>query len=132
MPYQIRFLIDENVRNDVSEIFRKRGHEVILSRDVTASATPDHVIAPYGKYESLVIVSHDRDFRKYRKLLPDHERSRFTAGAGRLQLEIDYARSPQRVAEEIEAIEFHYAQAQIRHKPFLMVIMDANIKIQTL
>jgi hypothetical protein len=102
----IRFLFDENVRSDVIQLFQLRGHEIILSREVTGVSTPDQLIAVFGKYESLVIVSHDNDFRKYRQLLPQHERRRFLEGAGRLLLDVPYERSAQRVEEELEAIEF--------------------------
>lgn len=71
MSDPIRFLFDENVRSDVIQLFRQRGHEIILSREVTGVSAPDQLIAVFGKYESLVIVSHDNDFRKYRQLLPN-------------------------------------------------------------
>ena len=131
MQDRIRFLFDENVRSDVVEIFRERGHEVIQSRDVLAISAPDQLLALLGKFESLVIVTHDKDFRKYRQMLPDHGRSRFTAGAGRLQLEIAYELSLQRVTEEIENIEHHYRQAIRRRVPFIMSIQKANIRITT-
>ena len=131
MQGPIRFLFDENVRTDVIEIFRRRGHEIIHSREVLANSAPDQLLALFGKYESLVIVTHDKDFRKYRKMLPEHERSRFTAGAGRLQLEVKYEHSSRRVEEEIENIEHHYFQAQKRKTPFIMSIQDVNIKVIT-
>lgn len=127
----IRFLFDENVRSDVVAIFEERGHDVVLARDVLATSSPDQLLALFGKYERLVIVSHDRDFKKYRAMLPEHERSRFRAGAGRLFLDVAYPKSPQRVAEELESIEFHYWQAQKRHKPFLMTILDVGIRVVT-
>ena len=105
----IRFLFDENVRSDVVAIFEERGHDVVLARDVLATSSPDQLLALFGKYE----------------------RSRFTAGAGRLFLDVAYPKSPQRVAEELESIEFHYWQAQKRHKPFLMTILDVGIRVVT-
>jgi hypothetical protein len=130
VPDPIRFLFDENVRSDVVQLFRDRGHEAIVSRDVTGVPAPDQVIAIFGKYESLVIVSHDNDFRKFKQLLPQHERNRFYAGAGRLLLDVPYDRSVQRIEEEIESIEFHYWQAQRRELPFLMTISKATLRIQ--
>lgn len=90
----IRFLCGDNVRSDVVVILRQRGHEVLLVRDVLATSSPDQLLALFGKYERLVIVSHDKDFRKYRHMLPEHERSRFTTGAGRLFLDVAYPKSP--------------------------------------
>jgi hypothetical protein len=129
VPSRIRLLFDENVRSDVIRLFQGRGHEIILSREVTGISAPDQVIAVFGKYESLVIVSHDNDFRRYRKLLPEHERKPFQRGAGRLLLDVPYERSAERVAEEIEVIEFHYEQAQKRGIPFLMTISKGTVKV---
>ncbi len=131
MPEPICFLFDENVRSDVVDIFEKRGHTVLHSRDMTFVSAPDQLIAIFGKYESLVIVSHDKDFKKYRQLLPQHERRRFSEGAGRLHLDVPYARSVQRVNDEFEAIEFHYQQARKRGRPFLMTVAKATIKVET-
>lgn len=131
MSDPIRFLFDENVRSDVIQLFRQRGHEIILSREVTGVSAPDQLIAVFGKYESLVIVSHDNDFRKYRQLLPQHERRRFFEGAGRLLLDVPYERSAQRAEEELEAIEFHYWQAQKRKISFLMTISKGTVRVQS-
>jgi hypothetical protein len=110
----IRFLCDENGRMDVVVV-----------------AAPDQLLALLGKYEALVILSHDRDFRKYRSMLPEHERSRFTAGAGRLWIRVSYPRSLQRIIDEIENIEHHYRQSIRRNVPFIMEIQDATIKVTT-
>lgn len=131
MGPKMRCLIDENVRTDVALILESRGHEVIYSRDVLATSAPDQLLAVLGKYENLVVVTHDKHFRKYRALLPEHERSRFSQGAGRLSIEVAYEKSPQRVAEEIENIEYFYIQALRNRRQFLMSIMDVNIRVTT-
>jgi len=130
VPEPIRFLIDENVRRDVVTIFEQRGHIIHHSRDVTYVSAPDQLLAVFGKYEFLVIVSHDSDFKKYRRLVPQHERAGFSKWAGRLHLDMPYERSVQRVTEEIESIEFHFQQARKQHKPFLMTIKKGTIKIE--
>lgn len=89
------------------------------------------MLAILGSYESLVVVTHDRHFKNIRKLLPDHERRRFTNGAGRLQLEVKYEHSVARMLEEIENVEHFSYQALSRNKPFLMSIQAVGIKIQT-
>ena len=127
--HHIRFLIDENVTLDTARVLERRGHEVIYSRDVLAAAAPDQLIAILGKYESLVIVTHDRDFKRYRKLLPEHERSRFTEGAGRLQLEVDYSRAAARLEEEIDVVEFFHLRALRERRPFLLSIQRAGVKV---
>lgn len=57
----IRFLLDENVRSDVADVLRGRGHEVYLARDITAPGTPDHILATITAIDSLVFVTHDKD-----------------------------------------------------------------------
>ena len=127
--YRIRFLIDENVTADAARVLEQRGHEVVFSRNVLATAAPDQLLAILGKYESLVIVTHDRDFKRYRKLLPEHERSRFSEGAGRLQLEVDYSRAAARIEEEIDVIEYFHQRARRERRPFLMSIQKTGIKV---
>ncbi len=64
-------------------------------------------------------------------MLPDHERSRFTAGAGRLWLNVRYDMSLRRLEEEFESVEHHYRQALRRKVPFIMEIQPATIKVTT-
>lgn len=116
---------------DVVSLLRGYGHEVVLSRDVLAASAPDQLLSLLGQYEALVVVTHDRDFRKFRQMLPEHERSRFSAGAGRLHLDVPYVLSPRRVEEEMENIEHHFRQALRRKVPFVMTIQKENIKITT-
>lgn len=128
----IRFLCDENIRADVVEFLGSRGHTTILSREVLATSAPDQLIMLLGSYESLVIITHDKDFKKFRKLVPQNERNRFSSGAGRLLLSVPNDRALQRVAEEIESIEHHYGQAVKRRKPFDMIIQKATLRIRSL
>lgn len=129
MDDPIRFLLDENVSNAVIELLESRGHTVLLSRDVTAAGTPDNILAVLSAHESLVIVSHDKHFRTYSKLLPEHERKRFTQGAGRLQLEVPEVRARTRIEEELAMIEFAYHDCQRRGLPFRMTIKKSGVKI---
>jgi hypothetical protein len=53
---RIRFLLDENVSNNVIDVLKARGHEVILAKDATAAGTPDAVLAVLIAHESMVII----------------------------------------------------------------------------
>ncbi len=131
MVQPIRFLLDENVSNSVIDVFTARGHDVYLSRELTEEGTPDTVLAILSKYESLIIVSHDRHFRAYTKLLSEHERRRFAEGAGRLQLEVPGAQARPRIQQEMALIEFHYEDCLRRRRPFLMTIRRNNVRLDT-
>ena len=100
-----------------------------MSKDVSAEGTPDQVLAILGKFESLVIVTHDKDFSKFRPMLPTHVRREFSEGAGRLLLDADYGRSLQRMQDEIRAVEFVYEEALAAHKPFLMTIQKVGYRV---
>ena len=96
---------------------------------MSAEGTPDQVLAIFGKFESLVIVTHDRDFIKYRQMLPTHARREFSEGAGRLMMDVEYGQSLQRIRDEIRAVEFVYEEALAAHKPFIMTIQKVGYRV---
>jgi predicted nuclease of predicted toxin-antitoxin system len=107
----IRFLIDENVDDLVGRYLSERGHEVLYARTSLGSMSPDQLIAFTAETRGLVVVTHDKDFRRFSQLLPVGFQRRFARVAGRISLNVKEPRAVQRIREEIEAIEFHYAQA---------------------
>jgi len=102
---------------------------VLLSRDMSAEGTPDQVLAIFGKFESLVIVTHDRDFTKYRQMLPTHARREFSEGAAQLMMDVEYGQSLQRIRDEIRAVEFVYEEALAARKPFIMTIQKVGYRV---
>lgn len=129
MEQPIRFLLDENVSHSVIGLLERRGHEVLLSRDLTAEGTPDTILAVLTAYESLVVISHDRHFRAFRNLLPEHDRNRLARNAGRIQLEVPEARARARLEQALPLIEFSYAECRRNGTPFMMIIQKAGIKL---
>lgn len=129
MP-RIRFLLDENVSSSVIEVFEARGHDVLLARDVLAAGTPDAVLAILIVHEAMVIVTHDRDFRSIRKMLPERERRRYARGAGRLQLDIPEIDARGAIEEHLPLLEFWYDDCQRKGKPFQVIIQKSGIKLQ--
>ena len=126
----IRFLLDENVSNNVIEVLMARGHEVIRANDATAAGTPDAILAVLVAHESMVIVTHDRDFRSIRKMLPEKDRRRYARGAGRLQLDVPETDARAYIEEHLPIIEFHYADCQRKQQPFQAIIQKSGIKFQ--
>lgn len=129
MAPPIRFLLDENVSNSVIELLEQHGHEVLLSRDLTAEGTPDTILAILTSHESLVVISHDRHFRSFKTLLPEHDRNRLARNAGRIQLEIPEARARARLEHALPLIAFSYAECRRTGTPFMMIIQKAGIKL---
>lgn len=128
MVHPIRFLLDENVQNSVIDLLESRGHEVLLSRDLTAEGTPDTILAILTSRESLVVISHDRHFRSFKNLLPEHDRNRLARSAGRIQLEMPEVRARDRLEKALPLIEVSYADCRERGVPFMMTIQKANMK----
>jgi hypothetical protein len=77
-----------------------------------------------------VIVTHDRDFRSIRNLLPEKERRRYARGAGRLQLDIPEIDARAYIEDRLPLIEFHYAECLRKGKPFQMIIQKSGVKLQ--
>ncbi|MEA2584902.1 MAG: hypothetical protein QOF33_2987 [Thermomicrobiales bacterium] len=125
----IRFLIDENVDDLVGRYLADRGHEVHYARSSLGSMSPDQLIAFTAETRGLVVVTHDKDFRRFSQLPPVGFQRKFARGAGRISLSVKEPRAVQRVREEIEAIEFHYAQALRRGQRLLVVIGDTGIQV---
>jgi hypothetical protein len=127
---RIRFLLDENVSNSVVDVLESRGHVVLLARDVMAAGTPDAVLAVLVAHESMVIVTHDRDFRAIRRMLPERDRRRYAQGAGRLQLEIPETDASAAIEDRLPLLEFWYEDCQRKGKPFQVILQKSGIKLQ--
>lgn len=103
---------------------------MIFSRDVVSVSAPDQLLAILGSFEGLVVITHDKDFKNYRRMIPEGERGKFAAGAGRLWIKVPNVDSPRRIQEEIEVIEFHFGQALQRGKQFDMTIQRERISVR--
>lgn len=127
----IRFLIDENIPESVGHFLAERGHYVFFAREALGVSSPDPLIAFSAETEGLVVVTHDRDFRRFSRLLPVGFRQQFQRGAGRVSVEVIETRALTRVQEEIDAIEFHYAQAVKTRRRLMLRINETGIQITT-
>ncbi len=130
MQNRIRFLCDENVRQDVIDYLNERGHHAMSSREVVATSAPDSLIMLVGVYEGLVVLSHDKDFKvRFREMVPQHERRRFKAGTGRIFLKVHNTESLARIQQLIETIEHNYDQAVKRNVPLDMEINKQVVRV---
>ncbi len=125
----MRFLIDENVADEVSQWLRSRGYEVFSARDIFAPSTPDDVLAVAIELNGLIIVTHDRDFRQLRRTLP--QGTRLTSGAGRITLGVREDRALRRLQEIWDVVEFSYARSLRLRQRFIISISQTTYLVTT-
>jgi len=125
----MRLLIDQNVPQDVADLFVARGHDVQLARLRLRQDSPDQLLAFASAVEGLVIVTHDGDFRRYKDLFPQGYRTQARRLTGRIYLNLEPARAAARINTLMEVIEFHHADAAKRRLRFLMTITETNCSV---
>lgn len=126
----MRLLIDENVHIGVGAVFAAAGHDVTNVRDLLTLSTPDDVIADIADDENLIVVTHDRDFRRLIPQIPWGERRRFRETTGRISL--SGVREPdavRRVASLMPEIEFTYGRALIKGQRLIMSISTTTYSV---
>jgi len=62
-PSEFRFLIDENVSASAIRVLRLYGRELLESRDVTGTQSPDRILEWVAHTHQCILVSRDRDFK---------------------------------------------------------------------
>lgn len=107
----MRLLIDQNVPDSVAQFFRERGHDVQLVRETLGRAAPDQLIAITAELQGVIIVTFDKDFGRFKKLLPEGQRQGFVSGAGVIHLAMRETRGVARLRDEIEMIEIYVDRA---------------------
>ncbi len=107
-------LIDENVPDFVTEVYRQRGHTIVLVRDRFPPRTPDHIIAELADELGAVVVTwnhkHFRDLAARKKRTGEYRYARM----GLISYEIPEPTGVQRTADYIGLIEHEhqYCRAQ--------------------
>lgn len=125
----MRRLVDQNVPDAVAVFFRARGHDVRLVRELLGRAAPDQLIAVTAELQGVIVVTFDKDFSRFRKLLPEGQRSGFVAGAGVLHLAMREPRGVARLTEEIEIIEMYVARAAREGKVVRIRLTETTIQL---
>jgi hypothetical protein len=125
----MRLLIDQNVPDSVAQFFRERGHEVSLVRETLGRAAPDQLIAVTAELQGVIVVSFDKDFRRFQKLVPEGHRKGFVAGAGLIHLAVKETRGVARLRDEIAMIEFYAARAAREGKLVRIRLTETTIQL---
>lgn len=108
----LRFLLDENVQRSVAVVLRERGHEVIESRSVLGTQAPDQVLRWLASEQGLIVISHDRDFRKWDPSdIPEGSRRQVQALAGRIWLRVKEPQGSAYIRRCIAAFEQEHEAA---------------------
>lgn len=83
-----RFLVDQNVQVSVCKFLSEQGYEVARTSELTAPDAPDNLIAFVASHDGLILVSHDRDFKRFTHLFPVGQRVAFRRGAGQIIIQV--------------------------------------------
>jgi len=127
----IRFLVDQNVQMAVARWLTAKGYEVLHVRDILAADSPDKLIAFVANEAGLIVVTHDKHFRKIAELLPEGTRNRFVAGSGRITLRVNEAHAVRRLESEWDAFLFYYDRAVQRGTRCLITITNTTVSAIT-
>jgi hypothetical protein len=125
----MRLLIDQNVPDSVARYFAERGHEVLLVRETLGRASPDQLIAVTAALQGIIVVTFDKDFRRFQQLLPTGQRSAFAAGAGFIHLAMKETRGVAPLRDEIETIELYAARAEREGKHVRIRLTETTIQL---
>ncbi len=127
----LRFLLDQNVQEAVREFLVALGYDVLRVRDTTGADAPESLIAFVAKSEGCLLITHDRHFRRFSRLLTGEQRRQFEAGAGHIVLQVRENRSVERLQVEWRHILYHYADAQENGLRFQVVLTATGFQVVT-
>ncbi len=126
---KMRLLLDQNVPQAVADIFSDRGHEVLYSRDVLQQDSPDSLIAITAAVEGLIVVSIDKDFKRYTELFPQGFQIPPRRMTGRIAINVDETRAAKRIADIVDVIEFQFLRAKARGIRLLVVVSATGVSV---
>jgi predicted nuclease of predicted toxin-antitoxin system len=108
---RMRFMLDENVANSVSEFLRAGGFEVKYIRALVPTGSVDPLVAFVAEDHHAILVSHDGDFQKIAPRIPDGQRRRFRE-LSRISLRCSEFQAAARLAKALSLIEAEFQIAQ--------------------
>src|SRR5712691_10972819 len=128
MHVVLRLLLDHNVPDSVADVFRARGHIVLLVRNILPADSTDPLVATVSEQEGCILVSADRDFKVIAPRIPKGQRQRFRK-LSRIAIQCSEPLAAQRIDEAMTLIEAEYEIAQKRaDKRMFVVIQKDGIK----
>jgi hypothetical protein len=105
-------LIDENVPDPVTAIYRDRGHEVLLVRDLFPAGTADEVIARRANDLGAVVVTWNyKHFRAFAARKTRRGTFRYPR-LGLITYEVPYPEGVERTQRHIRLVENEYDYTQ--------------------
>lgn len=122
--------MDNDVPDSVADMLRERGHITERVRDLFPTDTPDPVIAAYADSRSAIVVTCDKDYKRWIQRQPDLNQQRYRR-AGRINLECPQAQARRRLEQFMETVEFEYDLAQTRRdKRCIFEITSSYMRIE--
>lgn len=125
----MRLLIDQNVPDAVARCLRQRGHEVMLVRELLGRSSPDQLIAITADFEGIIVVTMDKDFTRFRTLIPEGSLGRFKAGSGAIRIATDEAIAAARLENQMDIIEFYFDRATRQGKRMHIRVTTTTIQL---
>lgn len=130
MPKRTRipFFTDQNVPESACRILIDSGHSVTRLREVMAENSPDPVVAVACSVNSLVLVSHDSDFRSTAKLLKVTKRQ-FREKLHRVSLRCSEPTDAERLKDAMSIIEHEWGLVR-GDRPMQIEIRQSTILVR--
>jgi hypothetical protein len=127
----MRLLLDECVPDAVARVFRERGHEVILAREVALAATPDPAInADAEVLDAIVVTWNRKDFKADNRRKPDRNVRRYKR-AGWIIFKCPEPQGEHRLRQLMPEVEFCYARSRARgDRRFMMEIHSERYYVE--
>lgn len=131
----MRLLVDQNIPEVVVEIFRKRGHEINYSREILLQDSPDQLIAIGAALDGMVVITHDKDYKRFSSLFPQGFRIQARNLTGRIILSVAVDQPEkinvlvQRTHSVVEEIEFHYERAMQSGNRLLLTVTETGLSV---
>lgn len=120
----MRVLLDQNVDDNVQHAFIDRGHTVQKVRDLLGADAVDRVIAVTACDQGLIVVTHDRDYRKFQQLIAIGARNEFALGSGRISHSVPEPKALETLTRHMEEIEYFYQRAIISGQRLLIRVTE--------
>jgi len=127
---QLRVLLDQNMSDEVGDVFSSHGHDVQRVREELTEHEVDRVIWSAATVRNIVVVSFDRDFRTIAMQFTVGQRGALKRRAGLISLSgVRAGIAAGRVTRLMPEIEFGYGRAVAHRVRFQMSITATSYTV---
>ncbi|HUB97637.1 MAG TPA: DUF5615 family PIN-like protein [Stellaceae bacterium] len=102
-------LLDASAPDSVGEVFSKRGHVVILHREILVEATPDDVVCAAALANEAILVAVDKDMTRLVRRYGGAPNSARFARLHLIRIGCNGALGAQRVEQAMSLVEHEWA-----------------------